>query len=78
MSNLPSASETLTVPRMCINGDHLVVEPKGQNEERKACGHKVAVKTRLEDGTVLSLPPAPCPHLPPCVFPVEWRVASRM
>ena len=58
----------------CVNHEHLVVESKGANEERKACKGKVVVTTTI-NGRSFRLPPAPCPHRPPCLFAEEAREA---
>jgi hypothetical protein len=58
---------------LCILADHLVVESKTDNEERKACKHRVLVWFTLA-GVRYELPPAPCPHEPKCLPDIEERV----
>lgn len=60
----------------CVNPDHIVVEPKAENEARKSCKGLVVVRTTIL-GRVFWLRPRPCLHQPPCLFPVEERLAEE-
>lgn len=59
----------------CIHPDHLCVEPKDKNEDRKDCKGRVIIRVRI-GGTWYVLHPKPCPHEPKCIAKVEERVAE--
>jgi hypothetical protein len=61
----------------CINPDHLEVEPKDVNEDRKGCKGRVDIKVKLF-GRTFMLWSKPCPHNPPCIADVEERTAEEL
>ena len=68
------ASHICHVP-ICINPEHLCVEPKKKNEGRKECKGRVTVRTRIEGKEYILEPTQKCICDPPCLLRVEDRVA---
>lgn len=56
----------------CFNSDHITVEPKKDNEERKECADAIEVHTTIAGVTyTLPDPRPPCTHSPSCIRRVE-------
>lgn len=72
--DLEQASHICHEPR-CIKEEHLCVEPKNQNEDRKGCKGRVEVWAII-NGVKYVFKAKACPHNPPCLADVEERVAE--
>jgi len=66
------ASHLCHEPR-CFRADHIIVETKADNEDRKQCKGRLVMKARV-DGVLYTFPPKPCPHQPECLAHREQHV----
>jgi hypothetical protein len=65
---------------VCINPDHIIVEPKAANEKRKECRARgPIVKARVGETTIVLPPNGRCEcAVQKCIPMIEWREAQTI